>query len=114
MMINEMMKKLRIERGYSQKELGDLLGVSKQAISMYERGERKPDIDMLYRLSQIFSCDMYALCGYDSPHKKSSPDEPKLSEGEKMLVDMFRAIPEEQQKVFLEMGRVYANSLKKD
>ncbi|MGM9643045.1 MAG: helix-turn-helix domain-containing protein [Eubacteriales bacterium] len=38
----------------------------------------------------------------------------QLSKGEKLLLDLFRQIPEEQQQVFLEMGRVYANSLKKD
>lgn len=113
MMINEMMKKLRIERGYSQKELGDLLGVSKQAISMYERGERKPDIDMLYRLSQIFSCDMYALCGYDSPHKKISHDEPKLNEGEKAVLDLFRTIPEEHQALALEIVKGSLSALQK-
>lgn len=36
------------------------------------------------------------------------------SEGETVLLALFRQIPEEQQQVFLEMGRVYANSLKKD
>lgn len=36
----------------------------------------------------------------------------QLSKGEKVLLALFRQIPEEQQKVFLEMGRVYANSLK--
>ena len=46
--------------------------------------------------------------------KKSSPSELQLTEGEKMMIDIFRLIPEDQQKVFLEMGRVYANSLKKD
>ena len=35
-------------------------------------------------------------------------------EGEKVLLALFRQIPEEQRQVFLEMGRVYANSLKKD
>lgn len=38
----------------------------------------------------------------------------KLTEGEKMLLELFKQIPKEQQEVFLEMGRVYANSLKKD
>lgn len=44
---------------------------------------------------------------------KSSPSELQLTEGEMTMLDIFRLIPEDQQKVFLEMGRVYANSLKK-
>lgn len=45
---------------------------------------------------------------------KSATSELQLTDGEKMMIDIFRLIPEDQQKVFLEMGRVYANSLKKD
>ena len=41
-----------------------------------------------------------------------SPDQ--LTESERILLTAFRQIPEDQQRVFLEMGRVYANSLKKD
>ena len=50
----------------------------------------------------------------DKEDNVTSPDQIKLTEGEKMLLELFRQIPEEQQQVFLEMGRVYANSLKKD
>lgn len=45
---------------------------------------------------------------------ENTPGRLKLTEGEKMLLELFRQIPKDQQKVFLEMGRVYANSLKKD
>jgi hypothetical protein len=45
---------------------------------------------------------------------KKSPEEPKLTEGEELLLELFRQIPEEQQRQFLEIGRAFANSLKKD
>ena len=110
------LKHYRCKKGYTQSEIADFIGVSSSAYAMYERGEREPSIELLYKLSLLLDTNMYSLCGFDSSdfQEKSSPDEPKLSEGEKMLVDMFRAIPEEQQRVFLEMGRVYADSLKKD
>ena len=51
----------------------------------------------------------------ESDIKKEKPaDEGELSEFEKTLLVMFRQIPEEQQKAFLEMGRLFANSHKKD
>jgi hypothetical protein len=46
--------------------------------------------------------------------KEISPSEVELTEGEKLILEVFRQIPEDQQRVFLDMGRVYANSLKKD
>jgi transcriptional regulator with XRE-family HTH domain len=44
---------------------------------------------------------------------KSSSEEMKLTEEEKELLKIFRLIPEDMQKLYLEMGRAYANSLKK-
>lgn len=48
------------------------------------------------------------------PQKEKPADEGELSEFEKTLLVMFRQIPEEQQKAFLEMGRLFSNSHKKD
>lgn len=44
---------------------------------------------------------------------KSPSEEMKLTEEEKELLKIFRLIPEDMQKLYLEMGRAYANSLKK-
>ena len=61
------------------------------------------------------------LASEDSPKlnlqlfaEKNSPDQLILTEGEEMLIKLFRQIPVEKQEAFLEMGRLYANSLKKD
>lgn len=51
---------------------------------------------------------------YSSEPKENSPAQFELTEGEIELVKIFRLIPEEQQRAFLEMGRVFADSLKKD
>ena len=136
---SERLKELRRERGLSLRELADLCSTSKSAISMYERGERNPKYETLEALADIFNVDIEYLVGTSSirnlsahsigfqsleeAHKsglnlqlfaeKPSPD-PILTEGEQMLLDLFRQIPEDKQKVFLEMGRLYAESLKKD
>jgi hypothetical protein len=52
--------------------------------------------------------------GYDVPMERESKSDPILSEAEQLLLDLFRQIPEEKQQLFLEMGRLYADSLKKD
>ena len=43
---------------------------------------------------------------------KNFPDEPLLTEEEIELVDLFRLIPEEGQRMILQMVRAYADSLK--
>lgn len=50
------LKKYREKRGIKQFELADLLGVAKSTISMWETGERKPDIVTLKKLAELFQC----------------------------------------------------------
>lgn len=50
----------------------------------------------------------------NGPGKENSPSELMLTEGERSLIELFRLIPEEKQRAFLEMGRLYADSLRKD
>lgn len=57
--IGAFIAKLRKEKGMTQKELGDLLNVSDKTISRYECGILAPDLELIERLSAIFSisCD---------------------------------------------------------
>lgn len=117
----EKLKLLREERSMSLAEFATLLGTSKQVISRYERGENTPKITTVAHYANILNVSLEYLTNDNITDKngnngstKKSPDEVKLTEGERLLLDLFRQIPEDQQKVFLEMGRVYANSLKKD
>ncbi len=48
------LQKLRREKGYSQEELADKLGVSRQAVSKWERAESSPDTDNLIVLAKLY------------------------------------------------------------
>ena len=99
-----------------QADLSRATGLSKGGISNYVIGRYEPKSDIISKLAKALNCSEMWLMGYDVPkeRKTNSPDQIKLTEGEKLLLELFRQIPEEQQQVFLDMGRVYANSLKKD
>lgn len=99
-----------------QIELSRLSGIDKGTINNYLWGKYEPKQDKLNIIADALSVNPVWLMGYDVPmeREKNTPDKLQLSEGEEMLLEMFRQIPEEQQRVFLEMGRVYADSLKKD
>lgn len=56
-------KELRIENGYTLKQLGEMLNLGESTMSMYESGKRKPDYDTLIRLSQIFGVTTDYLLG---------------------------------------------------
>ena len=120
---SERIKLLIEESGKSYQELEKITGIKKSSLQRYATGATaKIPLDVIEKLSKTFNVSKEYLMGWDSlPEldlqnfaEKNSPDQLTLSEGEKILLDLFRQIPEDQQRVFLEMGRVYANSLKKD
>ncbi|MBR5615368.1 MAG: helix-turn-helix transcriptional regulator [Clostridia bacterium] len=68
MFIGKNILRYRIEKGLTQAELGDLLGVSAQAVSKWERDKTMPDSFLLPRLADIFGCSIDDL--FDHTPKK--------------------------------------------
>lgn len=54
-------KKLRIENGYSQYTLADKLEISRQAVSKWERGVAIPSTETLIKLSEAFKVSINDL-----------------------------------------------------
>ena len=65
---------LRKEHGYSQEELADKLGVSRQAISKWERGEASPDTDNLIELAKIYDISLDELLGLNKNNNDKKKD----------------------------------------
>lgn len=55
------LQKLRKENGYSQEELADKLGISRQAVSKWERAESSPDTDNLIILARLYNMSLDEL-----------------------------------------------------
>ena len=53
-MLNENIKNLRKNKGYTQEELANKLNVVRQTISKWEKGYSVPDAEMLKKLAEIF------------------------------------------------------------
>ena len=56
--ISQKIRDYRRKNRLTQEEFGQLLGVSPQAISKWERGECYPDITFLPELAEILSCNV--------------------------------------------------------
>ena len=52
---------LRKKHGYSQEELADKLGISRQAVSKWERAESSPDTDNLICLAKLYNISLDEL-----------------------------------------------------
>ena len=57
----ETLKKLRIERGLSQIQLGKQMFVNNSTITRWENGTRLPDAAMIIRLSKVLDVDVVTL-----------------------------------------------------
>lgn len=89
-MYGVMINKLRKEHKYSQKELGDYLGIGVSTISMWESEKREPDYSHLMAIAELFHVSVdYILYG--------KVDDVKLSPEEQEVLDLFRDLPVNQQ-----------------
>lgn len=61
MTMNEKIKNLRLQKRLSQESLGELLGVSAQAVSKWEQGITSPDISLLPLISDCFGVTIDSL-----------------------------------------------------
>lgn len=112
MNIGDRIKIRRKQLKMSADELAKRLGKDRSTIYRYEKGDiENLPLDILLPIASALETTPEYLMGWS---KENSPDELVLTEGEMDLIKLFRLIPEEQQAVFLEMGRVFANNLKKD
>lgn len=58
---SDTLQRLRRERGMSQQQLADMMGLTRSAVGMYETGKREPDVDTLRRFADFFHVDMNML-----------------------------------------------------
>ena len=86
---------LRKKNNLSQEELAEKLGVSRQAVSKWERSEASPDTDNLIALAKIYGLSLDELIyGKKEEKKEETQEEPKdetkeeKAEDEKLFVDI--------------------------
>lgn len=74
--IGKLIAKLRKEKGLTQQELGDKVGVGYRAVSKWETGSTLPDISIIKELSTILGISSDELLkGELNPKTKSSSDD---------------------------------------
>ena len=108
---SERIKTLIEASGQSYQELEIATGIKKSSLQRYASGATaKIPLDVIEKLSKAFNVSKEYLMGWSETKKKEfSPEEPKLSEGEKMLLHLFRQVPEDQQQLVIGMIRAALN-----
>ena len=81
MTLGERLQELRKSRQFSQEQLAEQLGVSRQAISKWESGQATPDVNNIIKLSGIYKVTTdYLLMG-----KETGEPSPRVIEKEKLV-----------------------------
>ena len=104
-------KSAREQKNLTLEEVAKRCETTKQTIYKYEN-EIVTNIpyDKIVLLSKALDVTPSYLFGWDD--KRSSPSEPKLTEGEKTMLELFRLVPEDKQQLVLQMIRVALNTPK--
>lgn len=75
MTIGQKLKKLRTDKGSTQKDLADELHVSFQTVSKWENDENEPDIATLKELAKFYGCSVdYLIDESDAEIKEEEPE----------------------------------------
>lgn len=98
------LKKYMELKDKSRNDISNALGISYFTVSDWVNGKKYPRMDKVEMLANYFGIQKSDLI--EDKTEKNSPEEPKLSEGEKMLLDLFRRVPEDKQQLVLQMIRV--------
>jgi putative transcriptional regulator len=59
--MNNRLRVLRAERQWSQQDLADRLGVSRQSVNAIETGKYDPSLPLAFRISDLFALPIEAL-----------------------------------------------------
>lgn len=62
-MFGDRLKILRIDKGLSQQDIGEIVGKSQQAVAVWEKGLYEPDNESLIRLADYFNVSTDYLLG---------------------------------------------------
>jgi transcriptional regulator with XRE-family HTH domain len=95
--------------GRDQKEVAEVVGVAPSTFNEWMKAKKYPRIDKIEILANYFGIlksDLIESVSEDG----YSPSEPQLTEGEKVLLDLFNRVPEDQQQLVLQMIRAALGS----
>lgn len=87
--------------GKDQKVIAEIVGVAPSTFNEWMKGKKYPRIDKIEILANYFG-----ILKSDLIEENDSPNAPGLTDGEKMMLELFRQIPPNKQEVVLEMIRL--------
>lgn len=92
-------------RNMKQSQLSKLANISKSSLSLYLKGAYEPKQDKIYAMANALGVCEAWLMGYDVPMERTSVSITNLTDDEKAMLDLFRLIPTNQQRILMQLIR---------
>jgi transcriptional regulator with XRE-family HTH domain len=110
MTIGQKIKKLRTEKGLTQKDLADQLHVTFQTISKWEKDENEPDLATVRELAKLFGCSLDYLLSEDE--EETPKPEPVVEVKEVPVIKETVIIHQNEMHVCARCGKdIFENEL---
>ena len=110
----ERLKDTRKKHNISARELAEVVGINKSTIHRYETGDfQSIKNSVLEKIAEYLNVNPdYLIGATDNKHTVKEAEDllSSITDGEKMLLELFRRVPEDQQQLVLQMIRVALNS----
>ena len=100
------LKRLMDSEHKTRKDIADVLGISYFTVSDWVNGKKYPRMDKVELLANYFGVlksDLIEEVGFDKAPISPIQD---ITEGEQLLLELFRQVPENKQEMVIQMIRV--------
>lgn len=109
--VGENILRMRKKLGWTQEELALKMGYkSKSTINKIEMGKNDIPQSKILQFAVALGTTPAYLMGWEEDKKETASDDIELTEGERILIELFRKLPDEAQKMYLEVLRTSLKS----
>lgn len=106
----EVFIKLAQKHGVTAYQISKVTGLSQSLFSDWKKGKSTPKQDKLKKIADYFGVSVdYLMTGEEK--EKTPPVGEILTEGEQELLNLYRMVPEDKQKLILSMIRAAINQI---
>lgn len=101
---------LRLERGETQEQVADSIGISYVSLSRYETGQRMPKMNILSRLADHYGVTVDEIMGREKPEEEAPQEVPRTLEARIVSFGMDQLPKEERNKIISVLQAMYVNN----
>ncbi|MBQ3493593.1 MAG: helix-turn-helix transcriptional regulator [Clostridia bacterium] len=101
-MLARNIKELRIEKGYTQAQLAEQIGVTQGAVYFWEKGINEPTAGYLIKMARIFGTTVDELLSFESVEKR------EVFTKSSQMNTYFNRITDKQQELLIDLAKEFS------